>query len=59
MFKESYLEKVNVKPYGFDKMYMDKDLIEDKLYQMIFQFNERKHMAVKFHSVILNKKLKN
>ena len=26
--------KVNVNPYGFDKMYMDKDLIEDKLYEM-------------------------
>ena len=26
------LRKVNVKPYGFDKMYMDKELIEDKLY---------------------------
>ena len=25
------LEKVMVKPYGFDKMYMDKELIEDKL----------------------------
>ena len=27
--------KVNVKPYGFDKMYMDKELMEDKLYQII------------------------
>ena len=36
------LKKVNVKPYGFDKMYMDKELIEDKLYQIIDQFNERK-----------------
>ena len=26
------LRKVNVKPYGFDKMYMDKELIEVKLY---------------------------
>ena len=25
-----------------DKMYMDKDLIEDKLYELIDQFNERK-----------------
>ena len=33
------LRKVNVKPYGFDKMYMDKELIEDKLYQIIDQFN--------------------
>ena len=27
------LRKVNVKPYGFHKMYMDKELIEYKLYQ--------------------------
>ena len=26
------LTKVHVKTYGFDNMYMDKDLIEDKLY---------------------------
>ena len=26
------LRKVNVKPYGFDKMYMGKEIIEDKLY---------------------------
>ena len=25
------LRKVNVNPYGFDKMYMNKKLIEDKL----------------------------
>ena len=29
------LRKVNIKPYGFNKMYMDKELIEDKLYQII------------------------
>ena len=34
--------KVNVKPSGFDKMYMKKDLIEEKFYQIIDQFNERK-----------------
>ena len=33
--------KVNVNPYGFEKMYMDKGLIEDKLYKIIDQFNER------------------
>ena len=27
-----------MKPYGFDKMYMDKELIEDKIYQIIDQF---------------------
>ena len=36
------LRKFNVKPYGFDKMYMDKELIEDKLYQIIDQFNKKK-----------------
>ena len=28
------LRKVKVKPYEFDKMYVDKDLIQDKLYQV-------------------------
>ena len=31
--------KVNVKPYEFDKMYMDKDQIENKLYEIIDEFN--------------------
>ena len=34
------LIKVNVKPYGFDKINVDKELIEDKLYQIIDYFNE-------------------
>ena len=29
------LKKVYVKPYGFDKTYMDKDLIEGKFYQAL------------------------
>ena len=37
-----FTREVNVKPYGYDKMYMDKYLIEDKLYESIDQFNERK-----------------
>ena len=36
------LKKFDVKPYGFDKMYIDKELIEDKFYQITYQFNERK-----------------
>ena len=28
------LKKVNVKPYGFDRMCMDKNQIEDKLYRI-------------------------
>ena len=49
------LRKVNVKPYGFGKIYMDKELIEDKLYKIIDQFNERKITSVKFYSILLNK----
>ena len=41
--------------YGFDKTYMDKDLIEDKLYKIMDKFNERKIMPVKFYSILLNK----
>ena len=49
------LRKVNVKPYGFGKIYMDKELIEDKLYKIIDQFNERKITSAKFYSILLNK----
>ena len=35
-------------------MYMDKELIEDKLYQIIDQFNERKITSKKFYSILLN-----
>ena len=43
------LRKVNVKPYGFDKMYMDKEIIEDKLYQMIDHFNENRTHLQKYY----------
>ena len=49
------LRKVDVKPYGFDKMYMDKELIEDKLYEKIDRFNERKITSTKSYSIPLNK----
>ena len=39
-FNDTTLRKV--KPNKNDKMYMDKDLIEDKLHEIIDQFNERK-----------------
>ena len=48
------LRKVRVDQYRFDKFFMDKDLIEDKLYQIIFQVNERKITPVK-SLIILNK----
>ena len=34
---------------------MDKDLIEDKLYQIIGQFNERKITPARFNSILPNK----
>ena len=49
------LRKVNVNPFRFDIMYMDKELIEDKLYQIIDQFNERKITSTKFYSILLDK----
>ena len=49
------MRKVCVKPYRLDKMYMDEDLIEDKLYQIMDQFNERKITPATFYSIRLNK----
>ena len=49
------LRKVNVKPYGFDKMYMHKELIEDKLYQITDQLNERKNYIYKVYAILLNR----
>ena len=48
------LRKVNVKPFGYDTMFMDKDLIEDKLYEIIDQFNKNKITRTKFYSRLLN-----
>ena len=45
---------VNVKPRGCDKMHMDKDLIKDKLYELIDQFNEREINGRDFYSVLLD-----
>ena len=42
------LRKSNVNSYRFDKRYMDKELLEDKLYQIINQFNERKITSTNF-----------
>ena len=36
------LRKANLKPCRYSKIYMDKDLIEDKLYKLVDQFNEIK-----------------
>ena len=37
-------------------MYMGKELIEDKLYQIIDQFNERKISRTKFYSILFKTK---
>ena len=34
---------------------MDKELIEDKLYQLIDQFNERSITSAEFYSMLLHK----
>ena len=41
--------KVNVKLYGFDKMYMEKNSVKDN------QFNQRKITPLKFHLILSNK----
>ena len=46
------LRKVNVKLYGYDKMCIDKDLIDDNLYQLIDKFNERKVNHRDFYFVL-------
>ena len=48
------IRKVNVKQHGLNKMYMDRDLIKDILYQVIDQFNESKITPLKFYSTLLN-----
>lgn len=48
------LGKCNLKPSGFEKMYMDKDLRKDKLYQLVDQYNERKINYKDFDSEFLN-----
>lgn len=49
------LRKNNVNLYGFGEIYMDKQPIEGKVYQVIGQFNERKIIPLKFYSILLNK----
>ena len=51
------LRKVNVKPNGYDKIYVDKILIEDKSCQIIDQFNERKISSRDFYLVLLENAL--
>ena len=48
------LRKVNVRPYEYNKMYIDIDLIEDKIYQLVDQFSERKINHRGFYSEIID-----
>ena len=41
---------LNVKSYGFDKIYMENELIGDTLYQIIDQFNKEKNYM---HKVLI------
>ena len=45
--------KLSVKPSGFDKGYVNNDLIEFTFYQKLGQFNEMK-TTTKFFLIILN-----
>ena len=40
------------------KKYMNKDLIEEKLYQVKDQFNQKKITLTKFHSILISFKTK-
>ena len=40
---------------NFKNIYMDKELIKDKIYQIIDQFNERKIISAKFFLIHLTK----
>ena len=49
------LRKVNVNLYEFNKLFMGKDLIEDNLYQIIDQVNERNITPINFYAILINK----
>ena len=49
-----WLFVLNSRPYGFNKIYMDKELVEDKLFETMDQYNERKTIPTKFFSILLN-----
>ena len=49
------LRKRNVKPRGYDRNYLDTDVMKDKLYQLVAWFNERKIYHKDFYSALLLK----
>lgn len=48
-----FLRKGNVTLYGFDKIYMDKEILEDKIFQIMYQFIGKKITPVKCYSILL------
>ena len=48
------LRKVNAKSHGFDKVHIENDLIEDRLYQITDQFSEKKITPAKFYLIFLH-----
>ena len=46
--------KVNVKVWGYNKMYIDKDLMEDNLHELIDEFNEKKINHMDFYFAFLS-----
>ena len=53
------LRKVNFTKCECDKIYMNKGLIEDEMYKLIDQFNERKINQRGFYSVLLEMEMGN
>ena len=49
------LRKVKVNLYEFKKLFMGKDLIEDNLYQIMDQVNERNITLINFYAILINK----
>ena len=49
-----FLRDVNIKPAGFDKVYLDKSLIEQVLYLLVDEFNERKVTHNQFYNIFLD-----
>ena len=48
------LGKVNVKPCRYDEIYMNEDFLEDKLYLLVDQYDERKINYRDFYAELLD-----
>ena len=49
-----YLRRVNVKPKGYNKMYMNYNIIEPELYRLVDKYNEGKVSSEEFYYNFLN-----